>query len=267
MARIRSVHPSLWTDENFVSMQTSARLFLIGLWNEADDFGVFAWKPLGLKMRLAPADSLDVNAVLSEIEEAGFIVRIDRGGKPYGVVKNFLDFQRPKNPSAPLIEVDSEIKAIVGPHSGSHKQDLPHSSSSPTPDLPENRGQMEDGIGKVGSEPKGSSPRVGAHPFSAFWDAWPSKAAKAKAEVAWKKLSDADRAAATANADAWFRRWRDGHAQASPILASSYLNQKRWQDEIDQTITLFPSRGQTRGERYRNLSEELDARIAQQPFD
>lgn len=113
MARIRSIHPSLWTDENFVSLSAPARLFLIGLWGEADDYGIFEWKPVGLKMRLAPADAVDAAALLGECEAAGFIIQVERGGKPYGVVRNFRKFQRPKNPSSPIITVDLEIAGII----------------------------------------------------------------------------------------------------------------------------------------------------------
>ena len=46
MARIRSVHPGLWTDEAFVSVSMTARLLAIGLWNQCDDQGAFEWKPI-----------------------------------------------------------------------------------------------------------------------------------------------------------------------------------------------------------------------------
>lgn len=185
MARIRSVHPGLWTDEGFVELSLTARLFFIGLWNEADDFGVFEWKPRRLKMRLAPADPIDPDEILVELAASGFVVRLERGGKSYGAVKNFLDFQRPKNPSNPTVEIDDEVREVVGPHSASHRQglrngsgtptpDVPQSSPSPTPDvpqssppptedLPKSRGQMEDGGDKMedggGSLSKEDSPQ------------------------------------------------------------------------------------------------------------
>lgn len=114
MARIRSVHPSLWTDEDFVSLSLPARLFLIGLWNESDDHGLFAWKPLALKMRLAPADNIDASAILNELHASGFIVKISRDNRDIGVVRNFRKFQRPKNPSAPMVSIDAEIEKIAG---------------------------------------------------------------------------------------------------------------------------------------------------------
>ena len=64
MARIRSVHPGLFTDESFMSASPLARIVMIGVWTEADDNGVFEWKPLTLKARLLPADNADMAAIL-----------------------------------------------------------------------------------------------------------------------------------------------------------------------------------------------------------
>lgn len=116
----------------------------------------------------------------------------------------------------------------------------------------------------IGSEPKGSSPKI--TPFSDFWSVWPSKVAKSAAEAAWKKLPDADRGAAIASADAWFRCWRSRNQQASPIHASTYLNQKRWQDEASEAVTLFPSRGPTYGQRSHDVFAQLEANLTQRPF-
>lgn len=137
MARIRSIHPGLWTDDAFVSLSLPARLFLIGLWNEADDYGVFAWKPTTLKMRLAPADAVDAAALLDELVENEFIAKVVRPPKVWGVVRNFRVFQRPKNPSAPVVEIDAEIASLVGLDHPSHRQELPKRGGSTTPDLPQ----------------------------------------------------------------------------------------------------------------------------------
>ena len=71
MARIRSIHPGIFTDEAFASASMAARMLLIGIWTEAYDDGVFEWKPLTLKMKIFPGDSVDINAVLSELGGSG----------------------------------------------------------------------------------------------------------------------------------------------------------------------------------------------------
>lgn len=98
MARIRSVHPGQWTDEDFLSCSFPARLLAIALRNEADDGGVFSWKPITLKMRLMPADNVDITALLSELEGADVIRRYEVDGRNYGAIRNFQVFQRPKAP-------------------------------------------------------------------------------------------------------------------------------------------------------------------------
>jgi hypothetical protein len=69
--------------------------------------------------------------------------------------------------------------------------------------------------------------------FSDFWAIWPNRVAKAEAERAWKKLSAPDRAEATRLAPSWFTAWQARHPKASPIYPGTYLNKRRWQDEMD----------------------------------
>ena len=100
MARIRSIHPGIFTDEDFMALSMAARVVLPGLWTEADDHGVFAWKPLTLKARLVPVDNVEMAAILAELEDADFIKRFrDGGGREFGLIRNFRKFQRPKKPS------------------------------------------------------------------------------------------------------------------------------------------------------------------------
>lgn len=100
MARIRSTHPGQWTDEEFVQLTFAARLLCIALRNEADDNGVFEWKPTGLKMRLFPADDVSVPALLEELEGHNQVCRFQVDGREYGAIRNFRKYQRPKLPTS-----------------------------------------------------------------------------------------------------------------------------------------------------------------------
>lgn len=102
MARIRSVHPGLWTDETFVGLTRDARLLLIGLWSECDDRGVFEWKPLQIKMRLCAGDDVSVAEIgewLAELTASEVAKKYSLDGKSYGAVRNFCRWQRPKKPN------------------------------------------------------------------------------------------------------------------------------------------------------------------------
>lgn len=145
MSRIRSIHPGLWTDEAFVGLSAIARLFLMGLWNECDDMGSFAWSPLGLKMRILPADAADANELLAEIAGAGIVLRYEVGGKAYGAVRNFCQYQRPKKPTTSYPQT-TEVEKWVN-LDARHKRD---GSEAEGNQLPTGGGigrQMEDGGG------------------------------------------------------------------------------------------------------------------------
>lgn len=112
MARIRSIHPGLFTDESFVSCSPLARLLVLGLWTEADDQGVFEWKPVTLKMRLLPVDGVEVSALLDEAVEQNICRRFEHGGKSYGAIRNFRKYQKPKYPSN-VHPLPSELRSYV----------------------------------------------------------------------------------------------------------------------------------------------------------
>lgn len=142
MSRIRSVHPGLFTDEGFMGLSAVARVLLIGLWVEADDQGVFEWKPLTLKARLLPADVVDVSALLGELVAARFVRQFEHDGKSYGAVRNFRRYQRPKKPNA-TYHLPPEWRTFVG-LSANSTEEVPHQF----PTEGEKSPQMEDGGGR-----------------------------------------------------------------------------------------------------------------------
>lgn len=139
MARIRSIHPGLATDEEFVSLTPFARIFAILLLCECDDQGVFEWKPLGLKMRIFPADDVDVTKLLAELVAANKVREYDCGGRRYGAVRNFRKFQRPQKPKA-IHPLPDDMASYVG-LSDSDTIPVRDQYDTPTRKSP----QMEDG--------------------------------------------------------------------------------------------------------------------------
>lgn len=99
MSRIRSIHPGWFTDEATMTVRPLARLLALGLWIEADDHGVFEWKPIVLKVRILPADNVDVGALLNELASADVVRQVTHEGKVYGLIRNFCTYQHPKHPS------------------------------------------------------------------------------------------------------------------------------------------------------------------------
>jgi len=142
MARIRSVHPGLFTDEAFMSASPLARLLMIGLWTEAWDDGVFEWKPIVIKARLFPADACDVVALLDELSALHVIKRVERSGKAWGLIRNFRKFQRPKKPNSSGMATADDVEFLGPDHVSS--EPVPNQFRTSSEILP----QMEDGGGR-----------------------------------------------------------------------------------------------------------------------
>jgi len=100
MARIRSIHPGLFSDPEFADLSSDAQVFYLGLLTEADDNGIFEWKPSTLRIRLRPLKDGSVDPLLGELEVAGKLKSYEINGRKYGAIRNFRKFQRPKAPKA-----------------------------------------------------------------------------------------------------------------------------------------------------------------------
>lgn len=156
MARIRSLHPGQWTDESFVSCSAYGRLLALGLRNEADDQGVFEWKPLTIKMRIFPADDVDVEALLSELVEHRQVQKFEFGGKFYGVIRNFRKYQRPKKPNA-TYPLPNELRTYAGLEDD-NSEPVPNVCTEPVPNQSGNSSAEEGGRRKEVSLPNGKAP-------------------------------------------------------------------------------------------------------------
>jgi hypothetical protein len=244
MARIRSIHPGLASDEAFMSMSMAAKAAWSILWTECDDHGVFEWKPIVLKARIFPADNVDFAAVLGEYETLECVRRIEVDGKPFGIIRNFCKFQRPKNPSY-RFPFPAEARLFVGV-SGSPPPALPESSPSPTEKPP----QMKEEGGKMKEEKEERSSLRSASSNSVcvvsqetrkhddwpkdyrerFWNAYPRKTARKPALKVLDRIFKSD-AVSFAAIMAGISRIPIGEARFVPHGAT-WLNAERWNDEI-----------------------------------
>lgn len=208
MARIRSIHPGLWTDDAFMALSAHARLLVIGLWTEAFDDGVFEWKPLTLKARIFPADNIDLAALLDELVAGSFVRREEFAGRQIGLIRNFREFQRPKKPNTSAMMM-AEWENYVG---------LPTRGDEPVTDRSatdsENPPQMEDGGGRVEEKdgetrPSLSEPGAGARDiFDEVWQVFPRnpQSAVGPAHKAFTAISSAEHGGILAAAQR-YARW------------------------------------------------------------
>jgi hypothetical protein len=103
MPRIRSIKPQFWLDENLGGIPRDARLLYIGLWNLADDQGVFEWRPARIKVQLFPYDadvtSKEIEGWLELLLGTEDIAKFEFDGRIFGYIRSFLEHQDIKKPS------------------------------------------------------------------------------------------------------------------------------------------------------------------------
>lgn len=209
MSRIRSVHPGFFKDERLVECSAFARLLFIGLGVEADDKGIFEWKPITIKMNVFPGDNIDVPSLLAELSARDQIRMYEIDGRKYGAIRNFRKFQRPKTPNDihPMTEEIAAYVGIVSEKAADDEGSFPRKGEKPP--------QMEDGGGKMEEDQKASpslraerwekgrrvpddwkmwamlsfpsvEPAKLSAEFRQFEEYWPTKPGKAGARTDWE---------------------------------------------------------------------------------
>jgi hypothetical protein len=109
MARIRTIKPSFFKNEDLAELQFTVRLFYIGLWTQADREGKLEFRPKRLKAEIFPYDNINVEDMLTRLQSAGFIEIYGVGDLKVIQILNFLKHQCPniREPKSELPYKDS----------------------------------------------------------------------------------------------------------------------------------------------------------------
>jgi hypothetical protein len=75
MARIRTIKPQFFKNEDIAELSAMTRLLFIGLWTQADRDGRLEDRPKRLKAEIFPYENFDIEKGLNELKSAGFIIR------------------------------------------------------------------------------------------------------------------------------------------------------------------------------------------------
>jgi hypothetical protein len=191
MARIRSIHPALFTDETFAVLSMSARVLLVGLWTEADDQGVFEWKPITLKMRLMPVDNVSVPDLLQELEAHNVIKSFTQDERQFGAIRNFCKYQKPKTPKYRDISSETIRNYVASTYPTSEKQKAqpsPFPQKVETPPQREEGGDKKEEVKKEISPPVAKATRGVDEKFEEFWKERPRRAGDDPRKPAEKKF-------------------------------------------------------------------------------
>jgi hypothetical protein len=113
MARIRSIKPSLWSDQRVAQLSRDARLLFLGLISSADDSGRFLASPQVILGYVYPHDRIPpakIQKWLDEIASVGLIVLYQPNGLQYGAFRSGARHQRISHPQPSTIPAPPAIE-------------------------------------------------------------------------------------------------------------------------------------------------------------
>lgn len=113
MARIRSIKPGFFLNEDVASLPFQWRLLFVGLWTQADREGRLEDRPMRLKAALFPYDAVSIHDGLVELEKIGLIVRYEGDGQKLIAIPTFGKHQIPHR-----MEPPSELPGVNGERDG-----------------------------------------------------------------------------------------------------------------------------------------------------
>ncbi len=212
--RARNIKPGFFKNEILGAMQPTTRLLFAGLWCCADRNGRMDDRPARIKVEVLPYDDCDVDVLLGDLAQEGFIKRYSLNGNKYIEITNFLKHQHPH------IKESDGIILSPDKHRMNTKR-TPCTSGVKTPDSLIPDSLIPDSLYMES--------------FEVFWKEYPKKIGKGYAKKIWEKIKPDDallkvilgKIAEFKNSE----QWKKDQGQFIPHPAT-WLNQGRWEDEI-----------------------------------
>ena len=141
MARTRSLKPGFFTNDSLAEVEPLGRLLFQGLWCIADRAGRLEERQRRIKAEILPYDDTDIDRLLTELSQRGFIIRYAAGDVRYIQVTNFTRHQYPnKNEKASTIPAPEgyvQVPPTTSDDDESIAQSHPESSGTSTVLVPD----------------------------------------------------------------------------------------------------------------------------------
>ncbi|WP_454737611.1 hypothetical protein [Cupriavidus necator] len=136
MPRARNIKPGVMQNEDLADLAPLTRLLFIYLWMLADREGRLEDRPKRIKVEALPYDDANVDDMLYDLGEKGFVLRYEVEGERYIQIVNFGKHQRPHSNESKSTIPAFEIKnSLVHERPASHgEKDLPPCSNVVRPD-------------------------------------------------------------------------------------------------------------------------------------
>lgn len=275
MSRQRTIHPVIWSSEDFTSLDHAGRLLFIALFSLADDEGRGKAAPPLLAGTVFPGESRDVTSLLALMAGRGMVILYTADGYSYYQLTGWKKYQRPERPLPSRIPAPPRHKLSVSPHRRAHRAltdglteasptGSPSGSPGPVVEVIDSPAVAVFTLRPSDSEaqikPLPLSPLPPALPlpartarrrpwpvefapwsvgFARFWDAYPRKASKGDAEKAWLTLHPTpEQLDVLLDAIEDQRQWPDWIRDGGKFIPypASWLRAKGWENRLPETV-------------------------------
>lgn len=222
MARKRMIDPNIWESEDFSYLNNLEKIIFIGIFSLADDEGYGRANPKFIRNSLFPYND---NIRTSDIEKSLYSIAAHMSvvfyqaedGKQYYCLKNWSKWQAIQKPTASIIPKPTTLSQYL--------------YSSNTVGLQPNRKEKNE------IEKEENISIMYTADFLKFWSSYPRHTSKSTAFNAFKKIKDRKKLLPqmlkAIELEKQSSQWQQG-TQFIP-LASTWLNQRRWEDETEST--------------------------------
>ena len=229
MARIRTIKPEFWEDEKISQLPLPCRLFYIGCWNFADDFGVIKNNPALLKSWIFPYDEAlrvsEIRKWIDALVDARILVPIIYNRESYCIIRTFRNHQKIDTRYEKSYFPKELVNSIIDEALNDYTETTACSQCDHIVTTTQER-RGEERIGKDNI----SDACEGDEEFERFWNLYDKKTGdKTKIRNKFLKLSKADRAKIFETLPAYVAATPEKRYRKNP---ETYLNNKSWNDEI-----------------------------------
>lgn len=212
--------PDFFLDEEVAKISPLARILYTGLWCLADDhFATIPNSPDWIRAQILPYEKeVKIEDLLKELQRIDKIRPFVSNGKNYYYIKNFHRYQRIDRPSQSkypeygLDELKKNTRRVLVTNGRSTHSQVKLSKVKLSKDKYVRIELM----------------------FKKFWDAYPKKVAKPVALRSFEKIDPSEdvfeKMLANVTARAQGSDWIKDEGKYIP-MPSTYLNQRRWEDE------------------------------------
>lgn len=223
----RIIKESICTSETIDALSWFEEVFFYRLIVNCDDYGRIDARPAILKSNLFPLNDgvtkSQIEKAVNALATAGLVDLYEVDGKPYLQLSKWSKHQRLRNSREKYPAPDESCLRQSAASCGECSQDAARAGA-------ESESQSES--------------ESNTYMFDTFWNAYPKKSAKVVALKSWQKLNPDDILLKTIldalEVQKRSDQWQRDSGKYVPLPAT-WINQKRWEDEITQPQPQAPS--------------------------